>query len=425
MDKSTNTVNKFILVFIVIQPIMDILTTFTLSFPISVGSLLRTLFMSVLFITLFICFSHKNKKKNFTLMIMAFSGVLVSFIINLLLKSHFNWIWELNFYLKVSYFLVIIFAVLYVNERNCVSTRTLYTATTITSYIVGCTYWMAVLTNTSINSYRYDTSGYSGWFFSANELSAITLILFGVMSIQLIQKKQLAHWFAYIIILSMLPMIGTKTAFIGGLVLISITIAYILWKLRLKIWRDWHAIAFIMIIFLFACFIPYTSIGNNSPPENHVSPTQNELKANSELEALSTYELLSQKILSSRDIYFAEIKKDYLHAHILRKIFGLGYAGDYQNEPKLIEMDFFDLFFSLGIIGSLFAMLPLIFLVKHLIFKKPYFEIKYLLLFTIVGLSVGIAFLAGHVLFAPSAMTYLSIPLMLIGGHKNEQTQTS
>ena len=55
-------------------------------------------------------------------------------------------------------------------------------------------------------------------------------------------------------------------------------------------------------------------------------------------------------LLSSRNVYFEQVYTDYVHSSMWHKFFGLGYAGIYEHSPKLVEMDFFDLFFSFGII---------------------------------------------------------------------------
>src|SRR5699024_7229978 len=91
----------------------------------------------------------------------------------------------------------------------------------------------------------------------------------------------------------------------------------------------------------------------------------------------------------------------------------------YTSDPKIIEMDFFDMFFSYGVIGSLFLLIPLVYLcVKILVF--PIHIEKALLLFTLC-LCFGIAFLAGHVIFAPSVMTYLAILFLAIGVNNYNQ----
>src|SRR5699024_6034369 len=126
---------------------------------------------------------------------------------------------------------------------------------------------------------------------------------------------------------------------------------------------------------------------------------------------------LMTKLLSSRDVYLQVIKDDFKKAKRIRKAFGIGYAGDYSTDPKLIEMDFFDMFFSYGMIGTLFLLIPLLYLFKKIIAYPIYIE-KVILLFTLC-LCFGIAFLAGHVIFAPSVMTYLSILFLAIGLNKD------
>ena len=40
----------------------------------------------------------------------------------------------------------------------------------------------------------------------------------------------------------------------------------------------------------------------------------------------------------------------------------MGYAGNYSDQPKMIEMDFYDLFYSLGIIGFIIYIFPFLFI---------------------------------------------------------------
>ncbi|MDY7044969.1 O-antigen ligase family protein [Virgibacillus sp. M23] len=421
MRLDTKKINTLLFIFIILQPVIDLLTSLTSTFPISVGAFIRTLLMTSLFISMFIIF-YRQHKQLFMLLIASYLGLVTSFLLNAMLKDNFIWFAELNFYLKASYFIIILFTIIYINQYNWLSKNTLYRATTIVSYIVGITYWIAIITNTSMDSYRYDSSGHSGWFFSANELSVITLILFTIMIINLLQHKRLLNWIAYILILSMLPMIGTKTAYLGGLILIAIHIIYSLWRAKLQIWKDKHTTILFLILLLFVCLIPYSPMGSNTITGNEQQLNNPEMETDEGKEYSSKYAIILKKVLSSRDVFFADVKTNYLHADILRKLFGLGYAGDYQKEPKLVEMDFFDLFFSFGIIGSMLVALPMIGLMKQLLPSFTRLHIENIFLLAILGLSLGIAFLAGHVLFAPSVMTYLSIPLMLLGVDLYERT---
>ena len=44
-----------------------------------------------------------------------------------------------------------------------------------------------------------------------------------------------------------------------------------------------------------------------------------------------------------------------------QKLFGMGYASNYSDQPKTIEIDYLDLFFSTGILGSILYFLPLLY----------------------------------------------------------------
>ena len=120
-----------------------------------------------------------------------------------------------------------------------------------------------------------------------------------------------------------------------------------------------------------------------------------------------------QQMMSSRDIYLEDIKADYVQAIPIRKLIGLGYAGDYEKNPKMIEMDFFDLFFSYGIIGTLIMLLSVPILLNRLLAYRH--TITYLVSLLALGLIGGISFVAGHVMFAPAVMTYVAILAIVIG----------
>lgn len=58
---------------------------------------------------------------------------------------------------------------------------------------------------------------------------------------------------------------------------------------------------------------------------------------------------------------FKTYKQYYKDAPLSQKLFGMGYAGNYTDKIKLIEMDFHDLFFAFGIVGFLIYLIPLLY----------------------------------------------------------------
>ncbi|MFD0769520.1 O-antigen ligase family protein, partial [Bacillus sp. CGMCC 1.60114] len=119
--------------------------------------------------------------------------------------------------------------------------------------------------------------------------------------------------------------------------------------------------------------------------------------------------------------------KSFKEAPISQKLFGMGYGGNYKENPKLTERDFHDWFYTFGIIGFIFMILPFVyysFKTLFLIIKnfKQVLTIKYALIATGILLSLGIAFISGHVLTAPAVSIYFSVLLAtLIVSLENKQ----
>ena len=85
----------------------------------------------------------------------------------------------------------------------------------------------------------------------------------------------------------------------------------------------------------------------------------------------------------------------------------------------MIEMDFHDLFYSLGIIGFIVYILPFLFILYNigLFFLKnikKLFKPIYLFLLLALALGLGTSYSAGHVLTAPAVSIYLNIVLAFL-----------
>lgn len=130
-------------------------------------------------------------------------------------------------------------------------------------------------------------------------------------------------------------------------------------------------------------------------------------------------------LLSGRQIFLKDMHRMYMDAPFVQKIFGMGYAGRYTDKPKLIEMDFFDLFYSYGVMGSFLFLLPLFygaFLILKRDSRKSISIIDLVLISSSLLLGLGIAFIAGHVLFAPSVNIYIAVLLAYIHKRFNSDT---
>ena len=97
----------------------------------------------------------------------------------------------------------------------------------------------------------------------------------------------------------------------------------------------------------------------------------------------------------------------------------MGYAGNYTDKIKLIEMDFHDLFFAFGIVGFLIYLIPLLYFGITLFIRmitnfKKIMTVKYMLLASTLILSLGIGFMSGHVLTAPAVSIFFVVILAYI-----------
>src|SRR5699024_12642798 len=95
---------------------------------------------------------------------------------------------------------------------------------------IGITYWLAFFTNTYTKSYSYIKTGNAGWYFSANELSVIILILFALTLIRFIRKLDTTTILGILLASSVFPMLGTKTALYGGFIVLIPIIIYAILK---------------------------------------------------------------------------------------------------------------------------------------------------------------------------------------------------
>lgn len=383
----------------------------------------------------------RTGKRIIYLYLTTFLAIAMTLLINLTGKPNFIFFEEINFSLKTMYYVVMLFTVyMLIEKRGALTKETLYRAANLVAIFIGVSYWVAYITNTSMKSYNHGGLGYSGWFFAANELSVTVLILLGisiahlhrevfsrkpfminsnhelaflphVKKIDVLRRQTFTAWFGFILMVSMLPMIGTKTAFGGGVILVFIYAITLLATYRMKVLEVSVSMAYFTVLLIFIGTTPFTPIIKNTQFTNLGANVQTSPVERLENRASEAHPVV-RKILSSRDIYFYDKLEDFERASTIRKAFGLGYAGDYHGTPKVIEMDFFDLFFSYGFVGSIILLLPLLLL----IFKRTLLPLttEKMILLTTLALCLGVSFLAGHVLFAPSVMTYVAILLLLL-----------
>ncbi|MFS0864976.1 O-antigen ligase family protein [Fredinandcohnia sp. 179-A 10B2 NHS] len=442
-NNSENKFESFLLLFIILQPILDLLTAFcilVLEINITVGIIVRMIVMVAAAVFLLIRAKEKDNRKYIIYLIGLGIVLLIGFVNNYLSKSPIYMGEEIKLVAKTMYpylmlgSYILVFKALRANTtiEDKMKNSIVY-ASLITNIIMV----VSIVTGTDYGSYDYMKSGSKGWFFAANELGTLLAISLPIVVLYSIDKtkswKQLYYWIPSLLMIFSLLAIGTKVGY--GAIVIVFAITIFMGLLRFIITRKksdakpgilLNTIVAVVILGLLIVFTPHTPMavntnlhyqslqeqedqGTNTGTETEdpaVDPeTVNETHQQEQTEAL---------LFSGRQLYEEMYKEYYQDASVMQRLFGMGYGGNFEEHAKLIERDFHDLFYSFGIIGFIMIIFPFLYygillvvaVVKN--FSKI-FNIKYALIASGLALGLGIAFTAGHVLTAPGVIIFFMV----------------
>lgn len=448
-----------LLVFLVLQPVIDVMTTASLmilNVNITVGVIVRVLYMAaILLLLLKLAFSSRLAKKYVFYLIGLAVVVGINIVVNMNVKDPYFLFKELKFYNKVIYFPIVFlgFNMLYLQLKK--SRSPFMEKTTMyflySSLIISAVFIVSFLTGTSLSNYSHTKVGFTGWFFAGNEIGAIMAIILPITVVYAIEKTESIktgyYWIPFTLLSVSMLFLGTKVGY-GGIVIVlaaacvSLLIIY-LTRERTKKTRA----NMLMAIFLLAALAvstPFTPVFNNmyahlgllnidftkeKPAEETPEGEEEAAEDVEEEKPTITDEQLQNLVFSSREKYLADFKHDFANAPLLQKLFGMGFAGNYEmpepgKEPKMIEMDFYDIFFSLGIIGFLYFIAPLLyyavrFVIYFVVNIKETFTIPYIMYSVGFTLAAGIGATAGHVFTGPAVSIYVAAIMAMLMVHSD------
>jgi len=426
----------FLMFFIVLQPILDLLTTFcivVLHSSATIGIVMRLAVMVASAIYLLIKSKEKsNRKFLYYLLVLGVIGG-IGLANNFLTKEPILLGEEVKFIAKVFY--VFVMAVSYIvmfkslkGQKNKLMMYVLSASLIISSVMV-----LSIATSTDMNSYDYEKLGSRGWFFAGNDLGAILAIIAPVVAAFAIEKttsfKQFYYWIPVALIIFSLFAIGTKVGF-GAVVIVTLVALFMCvmqWilskekeaKCKFKV----NSIIAGVVLVGVAISTPFTPIIQNTFIHINIIEQKQAAKEQTHPEKPKTKkekqkvqeeqkkEETTALIFSGRELFLANYKQYFADAPITQKLFGMGYGGNFEDQPKMIERDFHDLFYSFGIVGFLCMIFPLAFYgikILKVVFTrfKQIFTFKYALLAVSLVLGLGIAYTAGHVFTSPAVSIY-------------------
>lgn len=421
-----NFQNIFI-VYILLQPIIDIITSLcvrNISETLSLGVVVRVLFMLFLMIYSII----KTQKKDRVKLIIYYSCVAlygIAYLVNSYLKYNFSMIFtQIKGIIKVFYFPIILVSLYEIYKEKNFTSFEKYLNISLIVYI--STIIICRIFSVGYPTYpNNDKFGSIGLFYAGNETSAILAMLAPICFWKLINENfNIINIIVCVATIFAMLEIGTKVSALSIFVLLGLSFVLagikMFTKGRKTIYKQFIAIS-LMIILSFS-FVAYTPAGKNTGigitwgKSSSGSPITQPKPSKPKSEETQT------ELLSGRNNYLKNTFKKYNESSILTKLTGTGYISYSEkkgmHESKLVEIDYFDIFFCHGILGTLIYIVPLI-LIAISLFKKLFSNFVVNIknnytIFELYGILIGcgIALLAGHVFTAPAVSIFLAINIL-------------
>ncbi|CEQ18542.1 O-antigen ligase family protein [Paraclostridium sordellii] len=444
--------NKFIIFFILLHPILDIITSYSIrahDSSISIGIFIKSLFMIyIVFLTLFRFESDKKFIKQTKLIMIGILIYMCIFLINDIVYKPTHIIKDIIGMVKLFYFPIILCGLCIINERDKIkiSTHTLIYVLIIYAAII----FIATITGTYFRSYeKYYIPGSVGWFYAANEIGAIIAILTPFTMIFFIKNKlKINSLIMMTLVLFAVTYMGTKVPFLAFIIYLTTIMTIILKERKLNKYKFKKRIVHItLMIFLFVICSYKSPIYMNikSAYEKKIEKNFNNKKyygENSKIDRKNNNIIILEgnrkidirkynnnlkadstisKLMSRRNLFAYIIKHRFEVGTLKEKMIGLGYYVDIEPEvltSKTIEIDFLDILYRQGIIGFILYFLQFILILK-IIFNyikeknKSLWDLNIIgyILSIVVGLLISIC--AGHVFTAPSVSIYIALVIIL------------
>lgn len=406
--------NTLLIIFILLQPILDLITGFGIhiwKMDITIGIIIRMIFLLVILYS--VMFVYKKKQNWLYYGILIVYGLL--YVLGIILfKDGVGLFSEIQGLCRVFYFPVLLIALYSIKDEIKISKMTLM--------VVLVTYLVCILVPNCLNlgfeTYEITKAGTLGFFNSANEISGIISLLTPIMILIFVSsKKIIPAVIISCIYLYVILTIGTKTPLLSLGITIFFTYLWFIYNaVKVKKYKRIGISLIALVLFTIALILilPKTTFYKNI--ETHL----NYLKLDNVTEVFEDEKLVDHFIFSSRLKFMKERQQDYMDGNIYQKLFGIGYLNN-QKEAKAVEMDYFDIYYNHGIIGFIlfFGMYGYFFYLIMKERRKLDFE-QYMLYISIL-LSIFLSFFTGHIITAPAVSILVTVLLLMLVKQKKKR----
>ena len=409
-----NHFNKILIVFILLQPILDLITGLGIhlwDINLTFGIIIRMLFL--VFVLYCVLFVYRRRKIWIYYGILIAYGLFYMFGI-LIFKGGAHFFSEVQGLCRVFYFPVLLVSLYNIREEIRISKLILM--------VVLITYLLCIMVPNCLNfgfaSYEITKAGSLGFFNSANEISGIISLLTPIMIFILVFIKKAV----LIIVLSFLYLfviltIGTKTPLLSlGITVFFAFLWYVCLEIKLKKFKRvvFSFVALLTFIIGIILILPRTNFYKNI--QTHLEF----LELDSISEVFQDYALIDHFIFSQRLTFLEERREDYQNADMYQKLFGIGYFNE-GKEAKAVEMDYFDIYYSHGIVGFIIYFLIYSYIFYLIMKRRRKLDFSQYMLYISVLIGILLSFIVGHIIVAPAVSILYIILLLLLEEPKKKR----
>ena len=404
-------INIIVAVFLILQPFLDLITGIcihTLKINFTLGIIVRVLFL--LFICFIVLFVFKKKKIIIPYLIIGL--YFIFYIIGTIIYKDSNYIFEIQNLVKVFYFPILFVSLYSIKDYIRISRMTLFTVVFL--YLILL--FIPTIFGVGYKSYEITKAGTLGFYNSANEISGIISILTPIVFIIFFESKKIIPIIMFTVMyLIVILTIGTKTPLLSLLITTGIALLY-LWRFLFKSKQFKNIIVSILVIIL--GLVGLVIVGPKTNFYKNIRTHLDYLKLDHVTDVFKDEKLVDHFIFSQRLTFLKNRNKLYNKSNTYQKLFGIGYLKN-GKEFKMIEMDYFDIFYSHGIIGFIIYFIISIYLIIKTIIKDKitYERLMYITSFFLITL---LSLLTGHIITAP-AVSIIVVMIIIKLSKKNRQ----
>ena len=398
--------NLLIGVFLILQPIIDLLTGLCLHvfhMNLTIGIIIRVFFLALLIYSTIFLFHKKKWMMIYLCLLFTYGCFYIGSIY--LFKNGVGLFQEIQGFMKTFYFPILFLSLYELREEIRISKMTLFT--TLFLYLI-CIF-VPLLFGYGYQTYQITKVGTLGFFNSANEVGGIIALLTPMMFIILRSSShKILKGLLFLMYLIVILMMGTKTPFL----VLGITIGfYFLFLCYTGIKeKDWKRLLGFLVIILVGIsslvfFLPKTNFYKNI--ETHLDYLELEDIG----DVFEEEELVDHFIFSQRLTFLHNKAFIYNHSPKYQKLIGIGYLR--RGKPfKMIEMDYFDIYYSHGLLGFILFFFPVIFLILKVLESPPKMSYERYMTYVSFLLVIILSFFTGHIITAPSVSLFVVILIL-------------